>query len=116
MPTARSIPREVVASIPSVTTRERGLRSISVIPLSYKPLARWRAVGEGIVVDGGVAMKKFLLNGSFLSAIFSVFGLVKATVSGKRDWKLALLWISWIVSLVAIIAAITDPDEDDRSR
>jgi hypothetical protein len=34
-------------------------------------------------------------------------------VSGKRDWKLALLWISWIVSLVAIIAAITDPDDDE---
>jgi hypothetical protein len=67
---------------------------------------------RGIVYGGGIAMKKFLLNGSFLSAIFSVFGLVKATVSGKRDWKLALLWISWIVSLVAIIAAITDPDED----
>jgi hypothetical protein len=116
MPTARSIPREVVASIPSVTTRERGLRSISVILLSYKPLPCQRTVGDGIVIGGGFVMKKFLLNGSFLSAIFSVFGLVKSTVSGKRDWKLALLWISWIVSLVAIIAAITDPDEDDLSR
>jgi hypothetical protein len=69
---------------------------------------------RGIVDVGGSAMKKFLLNGSFLSAIFSVFGLVKATVSGKRDWKLALLWISWIVSLVAIVAAISDPDESDE--
>ncbi|CAB4628702.1 unannotated protein [freshwater metagenome] len=67
----------------------------------------------GIVVGGGIVMKKFLLNGSFLSAIFSVFGLVKATVSGKRDWKLALLWVSWVVSLVAIVAAITDPDDDE---
>jgi len=56
-------------------------------------------------------MKKFLLNGSFLSAIFSVFGLIKSTVSGKRDWKLALLWVSWILSLIAIIAAINDPEE-----
>jgi len=31
MPTARSIPREVSASIPSVTVRERGLMSISVL-------------------------------------------------------------------------------------
>jgi hypothetical protein len=59
-------------------------------------------------------MKRFLLNGSFISAIFSVFGLVKTTVSGKRDWKLALLWVSWILSLVAIIAAINDPDETDE--
>jgi hypothetical protein len=76
-------------------------------------LARQRAVGDGIVYGGGIAMKKFLLNGSFLSAVFSVFGLVKSTVSGKRDWKLALLWISWIVSLIAIVAAITDPDADE---
>jgi hypothetical protein len=69
---------------------------------------------RGIVDRGGSAMKKFLLNGSFLSAIFSVFGLVRATVSGKRDWKLALLWISWIVSLVAIVAAISDPGESDE--
>ena len=59
-------------------------------------------------------MKKFLLNGSFISAVFSVFGLIKSTVSGKRDWKLALLWISWILSLVAIVAAIRDPDEYDE--
>ena len=72
-----------------------------------------RTVGGGIVGQGGVVMKKFLLNGSFLSAIFSVFGLVKATVSGKRDWKLALLWVSWIVSLVAIVAEITDPDDEE---
>ena len=73
---------------------------------------RLRTVGGGILYGGGTAMKKFLLNGSFLSAVFSVFGLVKSTISGKRDWKLALLWISWIVSLIAIVAAITDPDED----
>lgn len=61
-------------------------------------------------------MKKFLLNGSFLSAIFSIFGLIKQTVSGKRDWKLALFWVSWIVSLVAIIATITDEDEFDEEK
>jgi hypothetical protein len=76
-------------------------------------LTRRRAVDESIVGHGGFVMKKFLLNGSFLSAIFSVFGLIKTTVSGKRDWKLALLWASWILSLVAIIAAINDPDETE---
>ena len=56
-------------------------------------------------------MKKFMMNGSFISALFSGFGLIKSTVSGKRDWKLALLWVSWILSLIAIVAAIRDPDE-----
>lgn len=60
-------------------------------------------------------MKKFLLNGSFLGALFPVFGLIKQTVSGKRDWKLIILWASWILSLIAIIAAISDADETDET-
>jgi len=57
-------------------------------------------------------MKKLLMNGGFLSALFSGFGLVKATMTGKRDWKLVLLWLSWVLSLIAIIAAVNDPDPD----
>ena len=59
-------------------------------------------------------MRRFLLNGSFLSALFSGFGLIKSTVSGKRDWKLGLMWVSWIISLVVVIATILSPDEDDE--
>jgi hypothetical protein len=55
-------------------------------------------------------MKKFLLNGTFISVLFSVFGLIKTTMTGKRDWKLVLLWASWALSLVAVIATINDPD------
>jgi hypothetical protein len=60
-------------------------------------------------------MKKFLLNGTFISVLFSVFGLIKTTMTGKRDWKLVLLWASWVLSLVAVIAAINDPDSLDES-
>jgi hypothetical protein len=52
-------------------------------------------------------MKKFLLNGTFISVLFSVFGLIKTTMTGKRDWKLVLLWASWVLSLIAVIATIT---------
>ena len=55
-------------------------------------------------------MKKFLTNGTFISVLFSVFGLIKTTMTGKRDWKLILLWASWVLSLIAVIAAINDPD------
>ena len=60
-------------------------------------------------------MKKFLLNGTFISVLFSVFGLIKTTMTGKRDWKLVLLWASWVLSLVAVIATINDPDSTDES-
>lgn len=61
-------------------------------------------------------MRRFLFNGSFLSALFSAFGLIRSTVSGKRDWKLGLLWVSWILSIVVVIATILSPDEDDDTR
>jgi hypothetical protein len=59
-------------------------------------------------------VKKFLMNGTFISVLFSVFGLIKSTMTGKRDWKLVLLWASWVLSLIAVIAAINDPDADDE--
>ena len=59
-------------------------------------------------------MKRFLMNGTFLSALFSGFGLVRQTISGKRDWKLVLLWISWVISLVAVIATINDVSDEDE--
>jgi hypothetical protein len=37
MPTARSMPREVMASMPSVTTRERGLMSTSTSAATSDP-------------------------------------------------------------------------------
>jgi hypothetical protein len=62
----------------------------------------------------GRTMKKFLMNGTFISVLFSVFGLIKTTMTGKRDWKLILLWASWVLSLIAVIATINDPDADDE--
>lgn len=59
-------------------------------------------------------MKRFLMNGTFLSALFSGFGLIRQTVTGKRDWKLVLLWASWLISLVAIVATISDTVDDDE--
>ncbi len=58
-------------------------------------------------------MRRFLLNGSFISALFSGIGLIRSTVSGKRDWKLGLMWASWIISLIVVIATILSPDEDE---
>src|SRR5699024_9151460 len=47
-PTARSIPREAVASIPSVTTRERGLISgVEVMAAVENPRGRDEGHGHG---------------------------------------------------------------------
>ncbi len=58
-------------------------------------------------------MRRFLLNGGFLAAVFPVIGLLKTTIAGKRDWRLVLAWISWGFSLAVVIATILNPTEEE---
>ncbi|MEY4457418.1 MAG: hypothetical protein RL431_957 [Actinomycetota bacterium] len=58
-------------------------------------------------------MRRFLLNGGFLAALFPVFGLLKTTIAGKRDWRLILAWVSWAFSLAVVIATILNPTEEE---
>ena len=55
---------------------------------------------------GGV--RRFLLSGTFLSAVIAGVNLLRKTLIGPRDWRTLLLWASWAISLVLAIAAIND--------
>ena len=59
-------------------------------------------------------MRRFIFNTSILSALFSGYGVVKATASGPRDWRLILMWISW--GLAVAIAVGTVIKEADASQ
>jgi len=53
-------------------------------------------------------MRKYLFSGAVISAIFGAVGVIKATASGPRDWRLLLMWISWAASLAIAIGTVTD--------
>ena len=54
-------------------------------------------------------MRKFLFNGSVLSALFSGYSVLQTTRKGPRDWRLALTWIAWLAtSIVAFGTVIED--------
>jgi hypothetical protein len=53
-------------------------------------------------------MRKYLFSGAVLSAIFSGIGVARATFAGPRDWRLALMWVSWAASLAIAIGTVTD--------
>jgi hypothetical protein len=53
-------------------------------------------------------MRRFLLSGSFLSVVLAGFSLAAKSLVGPRDWRLILLWGSWVVSLVLAISAINN--------
>ncbi|MCU1528361.1 MAG: hypothetical protein JWP75_2124 [Frondihabitans sp.] len=53
-------------------------------------------------------MRKFIFNGAIISAIFSGISALRATRSGPRDWRLALLWVSWAASLAIALGNVVD--------
>ena len=56
-------------------------------------------------------MRRFIFNTSVLSALFSGFGVVKATSSGPRDWRLILMWVSGgRAGAIAVGTVIKDAD------
>lgn len=53
-------------------------------------------------------MRKFIFNGAIISAFFSGFSALRATKSGPRDWRLALLWVSWAASTAIALGNVVD--------
>ena len=53
-------------------------------------------------------MRKYLFSGAVISSIFGAIGVVKATASGPRDWRLLLMWISWAASLAIAIGTVSE--------
>jgi hypothetical protein len=58
-------------------------------------------------------MRKYLFNGAMLGVLVSGWNTIRASKIKPKDWRLALIWISWGLS-VAI--ALGDVAEDARRR
>jgi hypothetical protein len=56
-------------------------------------------------------MRKYLFSGAVLGSIFGAVGVIKATTSGPRDWRLLLMWISWACSLAIAIGTVADEEK-----
>ena len=49
-----------------------------------------------------------------LSALFGGWSTVQATRRGPRDWRLALMWISWALTVaIAVGTVLKDQDIDE---
>lgn len=56
-------------------------------------------------------MRKYLFNAGFISSLTSGVAVFKATRSGPRDWRLALLWVSWGIGVALALGAINQRDD-----
>jgi len=53
-------------------------------------------------------MRKYLFSGAVIGSIFGAVGVIRATVSGPRDWRLLLMWISWAATLAVAIGTVAE--------
>lgn len=57
-------------------------------------------------------MRKFIFNGTIISAIFGGFSTIQATRSGPRDWRTVLMWVSWGATLAIAIGTVIKQAND----
>lgn len=51
-------------------------------------------------------MRKFVFNTSVIGAVVGVFPIVQATRKGQRDWRLALLWLGWALTVAVAVGTV----------
>jgi len=57
-------------------------------------------------------MRKFIFNGAVIGAAFSAVGVINATRNGPRDWWLALMWVSWGISVAIAVGSVIDENRE----
>ena len=82
---------------------------------SQTRLERSRGTVEAYEDTGGF-VRKFLFSSSVISAIFGGWSTLQTTRRGPRDWRLALLWLSWAISLAIAIGTVTEEARQHPTR
>jgi anti-sigma factor RsiW len=59
-------------------------------------------------------MRKFLFNSAMIGVIAGGWNTIQATRSGPRDWRLALLWAGWLLSVAAAVGTVIDESNERR--
>ncbi|CAN5279859.1 hypothetical protein BH11ACT2_BH11ACT2_07960 [soil metagenome] len=51
-------------------------------------------------------MRKFIFSTQVLGAVFGGWSTLQATRKGPRDWRLALMWVSWGATLAIAVGTV----------
>ncbi|MCU1419725.1 MAG: hypothetical protein JWP30_1501 [Homoserinimonas sp.] len=51
-------------------------------------------------------MRKFIFSKVIIGALFGGYNTVQATRQGPRDWRLALMWISWGLTVAIAVGTV----------
>ncbi len=61
-------------------------------------------------------MRKFIFNGAVISAVIGVWSAIQSTRKGPRDWRLPLLWLSTLISLVVAVGTVVEESREVEAR
>ena len=59
-------------------------------------------------------MRRFIFNTHVLGAVAGAWGPIQATRHGPRDWRLALLWVGWGLSVAVAVGTVVEEAKAER--
>ncbi|HEY0258906.1 MAG TPA: hypothetical protein VGC18_03555 [Lacisediminihabitans sp.] len=57
-------------------------------------------------------MRKYIFNGSLISAVFGGWSVLRTQRKGPRDWRLVLMWVSWGASVAIAVGNVIKASQD----
>jgi hypothetical protein len=57
-------------------------------------------------------MRKYIFNSGVISAVVGGWTTLQTTRRGPRDWRLILMWVTWILSLIIAIGTVITESHD----
>ena len=57
-------------------------------------------------------MRKFIFSTSVLGSLFGGVGVVQATRTGPRDWRLILMWVSWLATVAIAVGTVIEDSKE----
>ncbi|HSP52541.1 MAG TPA: hypothetical protein VLO00_06575 [Cryobacterium sp.] len=58
-------------------------------------------------------MRKYIFSSAIIGVLAGGWNILHATRTGPRDWRLALMWVGWLLSAAVAIGTVIQ-DADDR--
>jgi len=57
-------------------------------------------------------VRKFIFSSSVISAVIGGWGALQTTRRGPRDWRLALMWVSWAATVAIAVGTVVKQSQD----
>jgi cytochrome bd-type quinol oxidase subunit 2 len=61
-------------------------------------------------------MRKYIFNGAVISAAIGLWSTIQSSKNGQRNWRVPLMWINALLSLVIALGAVLEESQEASER